>query len=134
MKPIRKYDNGGDIPLNKKHLEFIRKRAKKAFDEGDTEKGNKLTRRADKKEARQKRMHDRVERFIANQQAAEAKHAAMEARRGGFRSMDAAMDEMERKLDAQRRDQLSNINTPNPFSKKSSINSRPSTTRKYTSK
>ena len=133
MKPMKKYDNGGDIPLNKKHLEFIRKRAKKAFDEGDTEKGNKLTRRADKKEARQKRMHDRVERFIAKQQAADAKHAAMKAR-NPFGSMDAAMDEIERKLDAQRREQISKINTPRPSSKKSAINSRPSTTRKYTSK
>lgn len=133
MKPMKKYDNGGDIPLNKKHLKLIRKRAKKAYMLGDKEKGDKLTARADKKEARQKKWHDRVERFIANQQAAEAKHAAMKAR-NPFGSMDAAMDEMERKLDAQRREQISNINTPRPSSKKSAINSRPSTTRKYTSK
>ena len=132
MRPIKKYDDGGDIPLNKKHLKLIRKKAKKAYMLGDKEKGDKLTARADKKEARQKKWYDRVERFIANQQAAEAKAEARKAR-NPFASMDAAMDEIERKLDAEKRDKLANIKTPNPYSK-SATTSKRGTTPRYKTK
>lgn len=74
MKAVKKYDEGGDLPLNKIHLAKIKKKAKEAYDRGDKEKGDKLTDRAKKKEARQKKWKGKVDNFVAKQEAVEKKH------------------------------------------------------------
>ena len=68
MKAVKKYEDGGDLPLNKLHLKKIRERAEKALKRGDKEKASKLTARADKKEARQKKWKGKVDGFVAKQQ------------------------------------------------------------------
>ena len=92
MKAVKKYEDGGDLPLNKLHLKKIRKRAAEALKRGDKEKAAKLTARADKKEARQKKWKDRVDGFVAKQEAVEAKH-----RRSGADT--SSIDQMIRDLD-----------------------------------
>lgn len=74
MKAVKKYDGGGDLPLNKIHLAKIKKKAVEAYKRGDEEKGDKLSNRAAKKEARQKKWKDRVDGYVAQQQEVEKKH------------------------------------------------------------
>lgn len=74
MKAVKKYEDGGDLPLNKIHLAKIKKKAEEAYKRGDKEKGDKLSNRASKKEARQKKWKDRVDGFVAKQQEVEKKH------------------------------------------------------------
>jgi hypothetical protein len=74
MKAVKKYEDGGDLPLNKIHLAKIKNKSEEAYKRGDKEKGDKLSDRASKKEARQKKWKDRVDGFVAQQQEVEKKH------------------------------------------------------------
>jgi hypothetical protein len=94
MKAIKKYDEGGDLPLNKIHLAKIKKKAKEAYDRGDKEKGDKLTARAEKKEARQKKWKDRIDRFVAHQEEMERKHERMN--RGEMGSLEKMIEDLDR--------------------------------------
>jgi len=97
MKAVKKYDEGGDMPLNQKRLRAIQRKAEKAFESGDIEKARELSAKADKIAKRQKKWKDGIDRYVAEQDRRSALNAKERARSSRtFGSMDSLMDKMHR--------------------------------------
>jgi hypothetical protein len=101
MKPIKKYDEGGELPLNRKRVESIKRRAEKAFEAGDMEAAKKLAAKADKIEKRLDARSKRVADFVAEQQRREVEHA--KARAGTASGMDQLLKDLKAEQDRQLR-------------------------------
>ena len=89
MKAVKKYNEGGDMPLNQKRLRAIQRKAEKAFESGDIEKARELSAKADKIAKRQKKWKDGIERFDEQQKKAAAKN-----KKANYGSMDELLAQM----------------------------------------
>ena len=95
MKPVKKYNEGGELPLNRKRVESIKRRAEKAFEAGDMETAKELAAKADKIEKRLNARSKRVDDFVAEQERRAAANAKARARTG------SGMDQLIRELKAE---------------------------------
>ena len=127
MNPIKKYNEGGELPLNRKRVESIKRRAEKAFEAGDMEAANSLAAKADKIEKRLDARSKRVADFTAEQQRREVANAKARARTG------SGVDQLFRDLKAEQDRQLrasGNVVIPKSGSGSSSSGKYQSSTRK----
>jgi len=127
MKPIKKYDEGGELPLNRKRVESIKRRAEKAFEAGDMEAAKKLAAKADKIEKRLDARSKRVADFVAEQQRREVEHA--KARAGTGSGMDQLLKDLKAEQDRLFRSS-GNVVTPKSGSGSSSSGKYQGSTRK----
>ena len=100
IRPIKKYDDGGELPLNRKRVESIKRRAEKAFEAGDMEAAKELAAKADKIGKRLDARSKRIDDFAAEQQRREAANAKARARTG------SGMDQLFKELRAEQDRQL----------------------------
>ena len=127
MKPIKKYDDGGELPLNRKRVESIKRRAEKAFEAGDMEAAKELAAKADKIEKRLNARSKRIDDFVAEQERRAAANAQARARTG------SGMDQLFKDLRAEQDRQLrasGNVVIPKSGSGSSSSGKRQGSTRK----
>jgi phage shock protein A len=101
MKPIKKYNEGGELPLNRKRVESIKRRAEKAFEAGDMEAAKRLAAKADKIEKRLDARSKRVADFVAEQQRREVEHAKARSKTGS--GMDQLLKDLKAEQDRQLR-------------------------------
>lgn len=114
MKPIRKYDKGGEtppddnapgfygykegdsLPVNRARVRNIRRKAEEAFDSGDMEEAKRLAAKADKIGRRLDKRKKGIEAFVKEQQRREAEHAKARAR-----TPSSGMDQLFKELKAE---------------------------------
>tara|TARA_R100001510_G_C7441338_1_gene70430 strand:+ start:26 stop:418 length:393 start_codon:yes stop_codon:yes gene_type:complete len=127
MKPIKKYDEGGELPLNRKRVESIKRRAEKAFEAGDMETAKELAAKADKIEKRLKARSKRIDDFAAEQERRASANAQARARTG------SGMDQLFKDLKAEQDKQFrasGNVVIPKSGSGSSPSGKRQGSTRK----
>ena len=100
MKPVKKYNEGGELPLNRKRVESIKRRAEKAFEAGDMGTAKELAAKADKIEKRLNARSKRIDDFAAEQERRAAENAKARARAG------SGMDQLFKDLRAEQDRQL----------------------------
>ena len=127
MKPVKKYNEGGELPLNRKRVESIKRRAEKAFEAGDMEAAKELAAKADKIEKRLNARSKRIDDFAAEQERRAAENAKARARAG------SGMDQLFKDLKAEQDKQFrasGNVVIPKSGSGSSPSGKRQGSTRK----